>query len=145
MKLVFILLALGVCANAASISISSEVVVEKTFELPSVSALLVTELLETTFHVEADLAKAIGHLFRNVPISLAKEMIAFVVKIVGDISGGHLDALNQYMDQAVNLFHQVIEHIDPKEVVELVAEEVLPEKWVVIIEKILAALGHRVI
>jgi hypothetical protein len=141
MKIVLLLLALGVCANATSVVITSQT--ERKLELPSVSALIVTELLEVTFHVPTELAQQIGHIFRNVPLSLAKEMVAFIVKVFGDATQHHLDNLSQYMDQALNIFKQVWEHIDAKEVVELIASNLLPEKWVNIIMKLMATLGRK--
>lgn len=140
MKFMIVFFALAVCASATSVVIETETF--RKVEIPSMSAVLVTELLETTFHVEKELAQQIGHLFRNVPISLAKEMIAFVVKVFGDITGGHLDSLSQYAEHALHIFQQVMEHIDTKELIELVASNVLPEKWNIIIQKLLGSFGR---
>lgn len=79
MKFFVLLFALAVCANAqrpSSIVVKTEIV-EK-IEIQSASATIVSELLETTFHVPTEFAKEIGHIFRNVPLSLVKEMAALL-------------------------------------------------------------------
>lgn len=142
MKFFVLLFALAVCASAqrpSSIVVKTEIV-EK-IELPSVSAMIVTELLETTFHVPTELAKEIGHIFRNVPLSLAKEMVAFIIKVFGDLTSNHLGSFSQYAAQAAHIFGQVWEHIDINEVIALVANELLPPRWAEIIIKLVATLG----
>lgn len=99
MKFLVLLFALAFCTNAqcpSSIVVKTEIV-EK-MEIQSPSATIVTELLETTFHVPTELAKEIGHIFRNVQLSSAKEMVAFIVKI--------LNSFSQYAAQAAQIFGQ---------------------------------------
>jgi hypothetical protein len=139
MKFLVLRVALAVCVNAqrpSSIVVKTEIA-EK-IELQSVSATIVTELLETTFHVPTELAKEIGHIFRNVPLSLVKEMAAFIVKVFGNSSSNPLDLFSQYAAQAANIFGQVWEHIDTNEVIGL---EILPTLWTEIIVKLGATLG----
>ena len=141
MKFFVLLFALAVCASAQRPSVVIKTEVDLKMEIPSVSAMIVTELLETTFHVPSELAKEIGHIFRNVPLSIAKEMVAFIVKVFGDLTSNHLGSLSQYAAQAAHIFGQVWEHIDVNEVIALVANELLPPRWAEIIIKLVATLG----
>ena len=112
MKMWVLLLALAVFTNS-----QRPLPIFEKIEMQSASDTIVTELLETTFCVPTKLAKEIGHIFRNVPLNLVKEMAAFIVKVFGDSSLNHLDSFSQNTVQAAHIFRQVLEHIDVNKVV----------------------------
>lgn len=142
MKFLVLLFALVVCANAQrplSIVVNKEIV-EK-IEMQSTSATIVTELLETTFHFPAELTKEIGYIFRILPVSLAKETVAFILRVFDDLNSNHLESFSQNAAQVTHIFGQVWEHIDVNEVIALVTSEILPPLWTEIIVKLGATFG----
>lgn len=141
MKFVLAFLALVACANAASVVMHSEL--DQRIELPSPSALIVTELLEVTFKVDPELAKQIGHLFRDVPLSVAKEMVAFIAKVFADISLNNMQNMSVYLAQAMSIFSLVWQHMNVVEVIDLVASNVLSDKWAKIVMTLINMIAPK--
>lgn len=136
MKFLVLFFALAVWANAQRRSsiVDKTEIVEK-IEMQSASAMIAIELFETKFHVPAELAN-ISLIFRNLPVSLAKEMVAFI-----DSNSNHFDSFSQYSAQAASIFGHVWEQIDVNEVIAVINIEILSPLLTEIIVKLGATLG----